>query len=173
MLTERSARELNFESVMSSLKLPESYPTCGFYDDERGVLFTGHMDGSFLLRKVTKNPNNGLVGMKLMRVGQAAHKMQTVPSAPTNQRRDTDAIPPTCITALRYDSIEDQLLCGDFQGISRIKLEVTGQKAKPKPKTKKQVVRELASTTIVDTQVKNMTLEETQAAAEPKAARPA
>ena len=166
MLTERSARELNFESVMSSLKLPESYPTCGFYDDERGVLFTGHMDGSFLLRKVTKNPNNGLVGMKLMRVGQAAHKMQTVPSAPTNQRRDTDAIPPTCITALRYDSIEDQLLCGDFQGISRIKLEVTGQKAKPKPKTKKQVVRELASTTIVDTQVKNMTLEETQAAAD-------
>ena len=69
---------------------------------------------------------DGIVKMQITKVGQAAHKMQKIPTAPKG-RREINHVLPTCITSLRYDGQNDQLLTGDYQGISRIKLYATGK----------------------------------------------
>lgn len=126
MFTTRAAKVYDFTSMMNKLKLQNAYVTCGWYDDERQVLFTGHSDGTFLLRDVKLGSKDGIVKMQITKVGQAAHKMQKIPTAPKG-RREINHVLPTCITSLRYDGQNDQLLTGDYQGISRVKLYATGK----------------------------------------------
>lgn len=129
MLNTRAAKVYDFEVMMTKLKLPNAYVTCGWYDDERQILFTGHSDGTFLLRDVKIGSNaGGMIQMRTTKVGKAAHKMQKIPTAPRG-RRDVDQVLPTCITSLRYNSQNDQLLTGDYQGISRVKLCATGKES--------------------------------------------
>ena len=86
MFTTRAAKVYDFTSMMNKLKLQNAYVTCGWYDDERQVLFTGHSDGTFLLRDVKLGSKDGIVKMQITKVGQAAHKMQKIPTAPKGRR---------------------------------------------------------------------------------------
>ena len=126
MLSNRAAKLYDFSAIMSKLNLSNSYVTSAWYDDDREVLFTGHSDGTFLLRDIQLDSSDGIAKMQISKVGKAAHKMQTVPTAPRG-RREVDHVSPTCITSLRYDGQNDQLLIGDFQGISRVKTYASGR----------------------------------------------
>ena len=168
-LKTRSARELNFTTMMrDKLRIPHAFPTAVAYDDEREMLFTGHMDGSFITRKVAINENE-LVSLKILRFAEAAHKRLKVPSAPGG-RREVHAIPPTCITSVHYFGEDDSLFTGDFEGIARIKIPVTGIRSTRQKAVSTAGRRPPSGTAMPSvpeaTPPSTMSLEETQAAAD-------
>ena len=96
MLSNRAAKLYDFSAIMSKLNLSNAHVTSAWYDDDREVLFTDTRT-AHLLRDIQLDSSDGIAKMQISKVGKAAHKMQTIPTAPRG-RREADHVSPTCIT---------------------------------------------------------------------------